>query len=256
MKKLTDSAQERLDKYLNEVSLCLKGAKSVDPDEIQRDITEHIEQELQSAAEPVSLDEIDQVLTRLGSPQQWAPQDELSWFRKMTLRFRTGPDDWRLAYITLGVFVLACISGPGMILLIPLSFYFARVTLKIAGGAEKLGNQKYFILPPLACFYVLLTVAGLAFPFCLLVFAEGFKHEIAGPLSIQDERVYWLLAWLITSVVAGAWWLTVGVLVRRRAVKIYYPFGERFTKKILLIICIMGGLLMVAGVILSVTWAS
>ncbi len=52
MKQLTDTAKERIDKYLNEVSLCLQGAKSVDPDEIQRDITEHIEQELQSSAEP------------------------------------------------------------------------------------------------------------------------------------------------------------------------------------------------------------
>lgn len=251
MKKLTDSAQERLDKYLNEVKLCLQGAKSVDPDEIQRDITEHIEQELQSATEPVSLDEIDQVLTRLGSPQQWVPQDELSWFRKMTLRLRTGPDDWRLAYITLGIFVLACISGPGMILLLPLSFYFARVTLKIAGGAEKLGNQKYFILPPLACFYTLFTAAVLALPFCLLALAEGIEHEVRGEWAINNER-YWLLAWSVTLMVAGAWWLMVGIFNRSRAKKTYYPFPEAFTNRIPPAICIMGATVIVMGLAMKI----
>ena len=55
MKNLTDSAQNRLDKYLSEARTSLHTCTSVDADEVQRDIREHIETELAGLSEPVSL---------------------------------------------------------------------------------------------------------------------------------------------------------------------------------------------------------
>lgn len=247
MKQLTEDAQKRLDKYNQEVRLCLQGIKTVEPDEILRDITEHIENELESAQEPVSCSDLESVLNRLGSPQQWVPTDELSWFRKISLRLRTGPDDWRLAYITLAVFVISCISGPGVIILLPLSFYLARTTLKIAGGFENLGNQKYLIMPPLACFYVIYTVLELGFPFLLFVLAEAMKNSFQENMS---EYKYWFMAWTITIAAVGLWWFIIGAIhsrFTRLTDVITTPFG--IGRK-------LGTIIMISGIILVISSVS
>ena len=79
--KLSLNAQKSFDDYLNQVKACLKGVKSVDSDEIQQHITEHIENELADSTEPVGSESLDEVLKKLGSPQQWVPEDELSWWK-------------------------------------------------------------------------------------------------------------------------------------------------------------------------------
>ena len=55
--KLSVNAQKSFDDYLNQVKVCLKGVKSVDAEEIQQQITEHIENELSKADEPVASEE-------------------------------------------------------------------------------------------------------------------------------------------------------------------------------------------------------
>jgi len=54
MIELTGNAQNSLDKYLHRARAYLKGAKSVDAAEVEQNITEHIENELAGASEPVS----------------------------------------------------------------------------------------------------------------------------------------------------------------------------------------------------------
>lgn len=248
MKQLTEDAQKRLDKYNQEVRLCLHGIKTVDSDEILRDITEHIENELESAREPVSCSDLESVLSRLGSPQQWVPTDELSWFRKMALRLRSGPDDWRFAYITIAVFVLGCITGPGALLLIPLSYFFARTTLTIAGGLENLGNQKYLIIPPLACVYTILTVLELGFPFLLLGLAAEMEHSFRQMPFFHDDLNYWIMAWIVTFTAAGLWWFIIGAIHSR-----FPSFSGKLNpfkinKKYGTIIMVIGIALMVLGI--------
>ena len=67
MKNLTDSAQNRLDSYLSQARASLKTCTSVDADEVERDIREHIETELESLSEPVSLKDLEAVL---GQPKE------------------------------------------------------------------------------------------------------------------------------------------------------------------------------------------
>jgi hypothetical protein len=108
MKQLSEEAKKHLDKYLKEVKSCLEICASVDSKEIHQDIIEHIERELESVEEPVSYDEIDNILRSLGPPRQWVPQEEeVSWWRKAILRLRKGPEDWRLAYISFGLLLIA-----------------------------------------------------------------------------------------------------------------------------------------------------
>lgn len=99
MISFSQNAQDRLNRYLQQVQTSLVVCKSVDPDEVERDITEHIERELEGASEPVCLDELEAVLKKLGRPDQWVPDEALPWWRKAVLRLRKGPEDWRLAYI-------------------------------------------------------------------------------------------------------------------------------------------------------------
>ncbi len=110
MINLTDNAKKHLDNYLQQVRTCLKDCLTVDADEVEQNIKEHIENELQSSTEPVSFDTLDDVLKRLGSPQQWLPEEEIAWWRKIIIRLRKGPEDWRLAYITFGLLLLYAYS--------------------------------------------------------------------------------------------------------------------------------------------------
>ena len=51
MIQLSAAAQDRLDRYLQQVRSYLQGCRSVDPDEVQRDVNEHIQRELQGSPE-------------------------------------------------------------------------------------------------------------------------------------------------------------------------------------------------------------
>ena len=79
----------------------------MDASEVEQNITEHIENELGESSGPVSCDALNAVLGRLGSPQQWVPEEELPWWRKGIRTLSPGPEDWRLAYISLGLLVMA-----------------------------------------------------------------------------------------------------------------------------------------------------
>jgi len=109
---LSKSAKKSLEDYLRQARAYLRGSKSVDAEEVEQNITEHIENELKGAAEPVSCDALDAVLKKLGSPQQWVPEEELPWWRKIILRLRSGSEDWRLAYLSLGLLVVGFLILP------------------------------------------------------------------------------------------------------------------------------------------------
>ena len=112
---LSDGVKRSLEDYLRQVRAYLRGSRSIDADEIEQNVTEHIETELEGLPEPVSLDNLNAVLRKLGSPQQWVPAEELPWWRLVILRLRIGPEDWRLAYMSFGFLVagvtLGCIHG-------------------------------------------------------------------------------------------------------------------------------------------------
>jgi hypothetical protein len=147
---LSKSAKKSLEDYLRQARAYLRGSKSVDANEVEQNITEHIENELEGAAEPVSCDVLDAVLAKLGSPQQWVPEEELSWWRKIILRLRSGSEDWRLAYLSLGLLVAGFLIlpyAPAGIVLIMASFLVSRAALSEAGDVDKLEAQKWFLYP-------------------------------------------------------------------------------------------------------------
>ena len=235
MLRLSENAEKKLDHYLRQLRACLRGCRTVDADEIEQNIMDHIQNELSGAVEPIALDDLEPVLTKLGSPRQWIPEDEISWWRKMMLRLRTGPEDSRLAYLSFALLVLGLLSGPGVIILIPASFYISRTALSIAGGTEQINQQKRLIYPTLVVVYLFLACVILFGPVLLLLgFADVLEGPMVGPGPFQDDADYWIVAWIVIAAVTGIWWLiaTLALYGRPNSLKAaFYPFLEKVSRK-------------------------
>jgi hypothetical protein len=261
MINLTDSAKKHLDNYLQQVRTCLKDCSTVDADEVEQNIKEHIESELQDSSEPVSFDALDDILKKLGSPQQWLPE-EISWWRKIILRLRTGPEDWRLAYISFSLLILGCLILPASIVLIPASFIISRAALSEAADPNELKAQKWLIYPSLIIVYVSVLLGLLLWPLGLLFpLAEELEHLDADvfPWNTGGETAYWALAFVAIAAATCLWWLILSLILKAgpnllRA--IFKPFIRNITPKsanwfvgiaaALFIVCSMALLLMIA----------
>lgn len=119
MSSFSQEAQQRLDRYLQEVRSALAGCRSVDPEEVHANVVEHISGELEGVAEPVSLTDLEAVLKRLGSPQEWVPGAELPWWRRTVRRLRTEPSDVQFGLLLVGVILAAFLLGVFMAALSP-----------------------------------------------------------------------------------------------------------------------------------------
>ena len=71
MKRLEWNARRLRDGYLRRLRRSLAACPSVDRQEVERDVREHIEMELADAPEPVSRRALERVLEQLGNPAQW-----------------------------------------------------------------------------------------------------------------------------------------------------------------------------------------
>jgi hypothetical protein len=258
MINLTDNAKEHLDSYLQQVRTCLKVCSSIDADEVEQNIKEHIESELQDSSEPISYDVLDAVLKKLGSPQQWVPEEEIAWWRKIILRLRSGPEDWRLAYITFGLFVLWLLllhsSGPRRVgflfigpfailhgnaagLLLLVSFIIARATMATVGDSKKLGGQKWLIYPSLVVFYIPIFFFLLLWPVALLaIIAHEYDHAKIDmfPWNTGNDTPYWTLVLIFFALTAFLWWLILA-LVHKKTPRflgvVFRPFAKTIEPK-------------------------
>lgn len=242
MIELTQNAQKILDQYLQQARAYLKGAKSVDAAEVEQNITEHIENELAGASEPVSAHELETVLEKLGSPQQWVPEEELSWWRKMILRVQTGPEDWRLAYISFGLFVfgvLLLLGGDMLIaagaIMIAAGFIAARAALSVVEDATLLKAQKWLLYPSLITVYLGVLGTFLSWPLLVLVeVAYDREYALIERYKIGDDMPYWFAACSVMIGSLGLWWLIQGfvLLARPNIPKVLFrPFADGFNRK-------------------------
>ena len=263
MKSLTDTAQNRLDKYLSRARASLHTCTGVDADEVESDIRAHIETELEGIDEPVSLNNLEAVLERLGSPTQWVPEEENSWWRKIILRLRTGPEDWRLAYIAFGLFMVsflvakpptwfAILVSPILILegtaqgiLLLASFCISRAALVVIANRDELGGQKWLIYPPLLFIYIPMAIVMFGWPTQLYKINNSFTEQ----WPEQAERL---------SVAAmGLWWIVLGLAfcIRPSLLRtIFRPFADKFKHKEAVLLMVIGLVLIILGVGGSVTY--
>ncbi len=253
---LSKSAKKSLEDYLRQARAYLRGSKSLDANEVEQNIAEHIENELEGAAEPVSCDTLDAVLEKLGSPQQWIPEEELPWWRKIILRLRSGSEDWRLAYLSLCLLVVGFLMlpyAPAGIVLILASFLVSRAALSEAVDPNELKAQKWFLYPSLIIVYVFALLALLTWPLVLSIpLAEGYEHEFRESSSrFSNEIDYWIMAVSVILAGLGLWWciLAAAVLKPRKLLHVLFkPFAEKTRSKWAIRLLLIG----LALIILSV----
>ena len=237
MIQLDAQAQEHLDGYLSQVRAYLRGCRSIDPAEVDRDVREHIERELQKSPGPVSFREVDAVLSKLGSPTQWVPEEALSWWRKLVVRLRKGPSDWRLAYAAFGTLVLAFVLAvtfvlaPASLVLIPAAFCLSRAAVALADDPDELGGQKWLLYPALIVVYVVLFLALILGPAsCLgaLLAIDRIEHFNILPWSGFGDLGYWLIASMFIAAVMGLSGFVLACVHRRWPAlfpAVFHPFA-------------------------------
>ena len=258
MINLSDSAKKCLDKYLQQVRNHLRGCKTVDADEIERNVIEHIESEFEGATAAVSFEELNTVLQRLGSPRQWVPEEEIPWWRKTILRLRTGPEDWRLAYISFGLLILGFVILPSFIILLPASFIVARAVLSESTDPSELKSQRWLIYPSLIIVYTFITFWLILWPLRIIPFAFYFGPTIRAtyPQFRDDDLLrYWIIVISFIIAISGAWWAVLGAVFlkwRNLPSVLFRPFGDWFNSKLALILLLIGLALMILSLGLGI----
>lgn len=255
---LTLEAQHRLDRYLQEVRLLLSGTSGVDANEVEGDIREHIETELGGRGEAITAEELGRVLRRLGNPSQWVGEDEIPVWRRALTRLYLG-EDWRLAYLCLGITVLGAIllvsGSPIAVVLFAAGFLLARAAVSLADErGEALGPRRWLVLAPILVVvvpFLLVILAGPLIPLGQVGYEEGWFASVGlGPAALDASGRGALVTLALVSFGAGVWWLVLAGLwgvVRRvltpvtRPVVTYQPAQRRWLVAAGLVLAIVGG---------------
>jgi len=248
---LSESAKKSLEDYLRQARTYLRGSRSVDANEVEQNITEHIENELEGAAEPVSRDALDAVLKKLGRPQQWVPEEELPWWWKIIFRLRSGPEDWRLAYLSFGLFLTGFIFIPFFLVFLTASYLVSRAAISLSNNNLQIKEQKWLIYPSLIVVNVILFLILLSWPlFISINIGYGLEHDIRRSFyQFRDDLHYWIMAcsFIISSL--GLWWVIFAIILRRKnnvLQMLCWPFIDLITKKLVFCLWLVGLIMMMA----------
>ena len=221
MVELTDAARLCLDRYLALVRSSLRRCPSVDVAEIERDVVDHIEQALSGSEEAVDAAELQPVLKRLGSPAQWASQEDLTALQRVVAALRLGPDDLRLGYLALGLLggtllAAACLNlaigfrgtVPFLLLGIAASFLLARASLSCATGVGR--AEKWLIYPSLIVVYVPVTALIFLWPLATAIVTQVLMWEMGGhdlPFFSWARFIEpGVITTLSVATIGSAWW--------------------------------------------------
>jgi hypothetical protein len=254
MIELTDSARERFDSYLIRLRSALRGARSVEPEDVEQNVREHIEFALAGTPAPIGAEHLGAVLDRLGPPERWLQDEERPAWKRVLDRLRSGPDDWRLAYAAFGLFLASFLLLPvgGPLLLIP-AFFVSRayVALMVEKG-EPIGARGWLVYPAMA--FILLFVVGaiLVGPPSIAMawaFEEGGIHQIARATSwdLTGLKVGFVLA------AFGAWWIIAAAILaalHRPLRYAFHPLLENYRRRHTLILAALGAVALAAILIL------
>jgi len=183
MTEFTPEAEARLSEYLRQVRAVLAGSADVNPDEIEADIREHVDNELRGTAAPVGPAQLEGVLTRLGPPAQWGAGQSQSFFRRVNQQIRErlrlgerlgharqalwrGPEDWRLAYLTFGVFAVGVFTVVAFPLCLAVAYFLGRAGIALARekGVDLGAGRKWLLYPPVTTVSLILLSGVVAVP--------------------------------------------------------------------------------------------
>jgi hypothetical protein len=266
---LTPSARQRFDDYLLRLRQSLRRASPAEADDVEQSVREHIEVALASAPAPVGGEQLAEVLDRLGAPDGWVPADERSAVQRLVQqvkeRLRFAPEEWRLAYATFGLFLLALLLMPvgiGFFLMIA-SFLASRACLDYMETKEEApGPRRWLIYPPIGFFLVIATaffVVGLAGPALAWGIGDrGFLHLLD---ASRLRAPYYEEQFLAGATVAtlGTWWILASLLGMAFLPVIRFifkPLLSRVRRAHFLGLTLIGALSVALGFVLLRPWIS
>lgn len=208
----TTEARQHLENYLAQMRTSLGEG---DADDVEQDIRDHIEAELAERPSPVSADDLDAVLARLGDPQEWLLAADAP---AVTVPHGTRMDDW-LAYAAIALLL----AGFVLPFFIPVSWLAARWALaRLEQRGEDAGTSRWLLYPPLAFVSIALVLLALFWPF-------GMFGELGAMLSKQRAAI---AAVAIGGL--GVYWAIAGALaaIDERVVRfLFHPFARSFRRR-------------------------
>jgi hypothetical protein len=127
---------------------------------------------------------LEAVLRRLGPPTQWLPPGRVPVTAQASAAFTTlgqylkaryrgcrdalvrGPEDWRLAYLSFGVFALGVVAFPLFPLFLAVSYLLSRAGIAAAadGGVSLDPGRKWLLYPPVVVVSLSLLIAVVGAP--------------------------------------------------------------------------------------------
>jgi hypothetical protein len=266
--RMTPEAAARFAEYLAHARTALDGCAELSPDEVEDDIRAHIAAEFPAGTGWVRLDQLEAVLARLGTPEQWVSDaGRSSWRRSVdwvktgpgavrrrvrdaASKLRHGPDDWRLAYLTFGTLLLGAIIFPLLVVLLPVSYILGRAAVSLARERNvPLGPQRWLVYPPLVVVSLPLLIGLLVWPIPIAVEAgedvwrayRGDIQEWLGlPRDFSEVLVY-------TYFIAGAmslWGTVVGLVFwsfPRLPANLFTPFFSNGGRRFGQLLALLGG---------------
>jgi hypothetical protein len=268
MVALSPEAQSHLERYLRQMKTALRGHPSIDADEVERDVLGHIDTELSGQPEPIGASRLLHVLDRLGAPDEWLPGDNHPAWRRPFEAFPSGPGDWRLASLTLAIFLAGPALFLGRLMLWPLppllfvlSFLCARVTLALFAEQDaQLGARRWLVYPTLIVWYGVFLVALVGGPVLLTTVFVADDPMIRSRLTRWFGEPAWIGVLCLIGFLLGIWWILLGLLVGKfpRGVHAAFrPFADWFGRRHAMRVALLGGgVFVLSGAILALlTWS-
>lgn len=269
MNDLTPSARQRLDDYFRRLRHSLRRASPAEADDVEQSVREHIDVALAGVPAPVGGEQVAEVLDRLGAPDGWVPADDRPIVQRMVQqvadRLRFGPEEWRLAYVTFGLFVLALMLMPvgiGVFLMIA-SFLASRAYLDFMDAKQEApGARRWLIYPPIGLLLAVATaffVVGLAGPVLAWGLGEyGFLRLLEeSRLRAPYHNVQFVAGASVATL--GTWWILaslIGMAFLPVIRFIFKPLLARMRRTHFLGLTIIGALSLALGFVLLRPWIS
>lgn len=213
MIEMTPEARERMDNYLQRMRSELRGTRTVVADEVEQSVHEHIEIALAHAQTPVGTTEVIAILDRLGPPERWlGDEEERPMWRRALDHVRSGREDWRLAYLALGLVLASIVLLPlfGFLLLIP-AMFVSRASIELARDrGEPLGARRWLVYPSIAIVLAFATGLLVMAP-PLTAMAAALGGDVKPLFDIPTSRAGELRFHAgLGGVVFGSWWMIAG----------------------------------------------
>lgn len=252
---LTPDAKRTFDEYLRRMRVSLRGSRSIEADEVEQNVVEHVELALAGAPSPVGPERLGTVLEQLGPPERWLPDDERPVWRRVMDRVVAGPEDWRLAYASLAVTLLMMVTFPigGILLLVP-AFLLSRAYVALMDErSEPLGARKWLVLPPIVFALLLVCLGGLLAPAGAFgaILSEIGLRDLGFEFANRYERGRLFLG--AVSVATGAWWIVLSgvfAMLMRPFRALFAPVTAGLKRGHALVLTIAGGVLAGIGAVL------